>query len=98
MDKVHRERYIIVRCVAIKCIMIYTSRWVRYILNWPEQPLFTKYRRDWLHEQTGYSKGYLCRVATGGAPLSRAFIERVCFNLRLPESELFLPDPSETEV
>ncbi len=67
-------------------------------MNQQEQPIFAKYRRDWLHEQTGYSKGYLCRVATGGAPLSRAFIERVCFNLRLPESELFLPDPSETEV
>jgi len=59
------------------------------------QPLFIRYRRDWLHETTGYSKSYLCRVATGRSPLSRAFIERVCFSLQMPESELFLPDPVE---
>jgi len=56
-------------------------------------PLFIRYRRDWLNEVTGYSKGYICRVATGKTPLSRAFIERVCFKLQLPEAELFLPDP-----
>ncbi|KKM15880.1 hypothetical protein LCGC14_1691530, partial [marine sediment metagenome] len=33
------------------------------------QPLFIRYRRDWLHETTGYSKSYLCRVATGRSPL-----------------------------
>jgi len=57
-----------------------------------EQPLFSQYRRDWLHKVTGYSKGYLCRVATGKIPLSRSFIERVCFTLSKPEAELFLPD------
>ncbi len=67
-------------------------------MNQQEQPILTKYRRDWLHEVTGYSKGYLGRVATGGAHLSRAFVERVCFDLQLPESELFRPDPSEAEV
>ncbi|KKM95478.1 hypothetical protein LCGC14_1187760 [marine sediment metagenome] len=60
-----------------------------------EQPLFLRYRRDWLQEQTGYSKGYLSRVATGRERLSRAFIERVCFKLQLPESELFLPESVE---
>jgi len=62
-----------------------------------QEPLFFKYRRDWLHEVTGYSKGYLSRVATGNIPRSRAFVERVCFRLELPESELFLPDPSDRE-
>jgi transcriptional regulator with XRE-family HTH domain len=57
-----------------------------------QHPLFIKYRRDWLHEKTGYSKGYLSRVATGRIPLSRSFIERVCFKLKQPESELFLPN------
>jgi len=63
-----------------------------------EHPIFFKYRRDWLHEVTGFSKGYLSRVSTGKLPLSRAFVERVCFKLGLPESELFLPDKSEAEV
>ena len=58
-------------------------------------PLFIKYTRDWLHEVTGFSKGYLCRVATGRVPLSRSFIERVCFKLGEPEAELFLPDAAE---
>jgi len=58
----------------------------------PQQPLFIKYKRDWLAKVTGYSKGYLSRVATGRLPLSRSFIERVCFKLNQPESELFLPD------
>jgi len=54
-------------------------------------PLFAKYSRDWLHEVTGFSKGYLCRVATGKVPLSRSFIERVCLKLGEPKAELFLP-------
>ena len=69
----------------------------RYIMN-QEHPLFIRYRRDWLHEKTGFSKGYLSRVSTGKTPLSRAFVERVCFSLQLPESELFLPDLVEAEV
>ena len=60
-----------------------------------QHPLFTKYKRDWLSEVTGYSKGYLSRVATGKISLSRAFIERVCFKLKQPEEELFLPDAAE---
>lgn len=55
-------------------------------------PLFTEYKRDWLHEVTGYSTAYLCRIATGKTPLTRAFIERVCFKLKQPEAKLFLPD------
>jgi len=57
-----------------------------------QHPMFVKYTRDWLHKQTGFSKGYLSRVATGKVPLSRSFIERVCFKLNQPEEELFLPD------
>ena len=60
-----------------------------------QHPLFIKYRRDWLHEVTGYSKGYLCRVAKGNVPLSRSFIERVCFKLHRPEEDLFLSETGE---
>jgi len=59
------------------------------------QPLFIKYKRDWLHHITGYSKGYLSRVATGKTPLSRSFIERVCYKLNMQENELFSPDGHE---
>ena len=62
-----------------------------------QHPLFIKYTRDWLHEVTGFSKGYLCRVATGKVPLSRSFVERVCFKLNQPEAELFLPDAIEAQ-
>lgn len=57
-----------------------------------QHPLFIKYRREWLHEVTGFSKAYLSRVATGNTAISRSFIERVCFSLNMPEKELFLPD------
>ncbi|MBA7593742.1 hypothetical protein ES703_00674 [subsurface metagenome] len=60
-----------------------------------QHPLFIKYKREWLHEVTGFTKNYLCRIATGRAPLTRSFIERVCFSLHQPESELFLPDAAE---
>ena len=53
-------------------------------------PIFEKYTRKWLHEHTGYSKGYLSRISLGKIPLSRAFVERVCYKLGLPESELFV--------
>jgi len=55
-------------------------------------PLFYKYTRAWLSEVTGYSKGYLSRVATGKITLSRSFVERVCFKLGRLEEALFLPD------
>ncbi len=60
-----------------------------------QHPLFIKYTRDWLYRVTGFSKGYLSRVATGKLPLTRSFVERVCFTLNQPESELFLPDAVE---
>lgn len=60
-----------------------------------QHPIFLKYTRDWLHHATGFSKGYLCRVATGKVPVSRSFIERVCFKLEAPEAELFMPDAAE---
>ncbi|MBA7571318.1 hypothetical protein ES708_13077 [subsurface metagenome] len=63
-----------------------------------QHPLFIEYRRDWLHRVTGYSKGYLSRVATGKTPLSRSFIERVCYKLNRPKEELFLPDGAEARL
>lgn len=57
-----------------------------------QHPVFFKYTRDWLNKVTGFSKGYLSRVATGHVPLSRSFRERVCFTLDQPEAELFLPE------
>jgi len=57
-----------------------------------QHPLFIKYNREWLHQVTGFSKGYLSRVATGRSQLSRSFIERVCFKLNQTEEELFLPN------
>lgn len=56
-----------------------------------QHPLFLKYRRGYLHELTGYTKSYLCRVANEKVPLSRSFIERVCFKLNRTKEELFLP-------
>jgi len=63
-----------------------------------QHPVFIKYTRDWLREVTGYSKGYLCRVARGNTPLSRSFIERVCFKLNQPEGDLFLSDAAEAQL
>ncbi len=60
-----------------------------------QHPLFTIYKRDWLHRITGYSKGHLSRVATGKTPLSRSFIERVCFKLERRCDELFIPHEQE---
>lgn len=56
-----------------------------------QHPVFKKYTREWLHELTGYSKIYLSRIASGGVPLSRPFIERLCSKLNEPSDELFLP-------
>ncbi len=67
-------------------------------ISMQQHPLFIKYRRAWLSQVTGYSKGYLCRVATGKIPLSRSFTERVCFKLQQPETELFLPDAAEPHL
>ena len=55
-----------------------------------QHPLFIKYTRDWLHQSTGFTKNYLCRIATGRAPLTRSFIERASHKLNRPEEELFL--------
>ena len=60
-----------------------------------QYPLFIKYRREWLAEVTGFSRGYLCRVATGRYPLSRSFVERVCFKLQLGEEDLFGSDGTQ---
>lgn len=57
-----------------------------------QHPVFRKYKSEWLHELTGYSKIYLSRVASGNVPLSRSFIERVSFRLNEPAQALFLLD------
>lgn len=57
-----------------------------------QHPVFIKYTREWLAQATGFSKGYLSRVATGRVPLTRSFIRQVCYALDQPESELFSPD------
>jgi len=43
-----------------------------------------------LHQSTGFTKGYLCKIATERVPLTRSFIERVCHKLNQSEEELFL--------
>lgn len=55
-----------------------------------QHPVFRKYKSEWLHEVTGYSKNYILRVASGNVPLSRAFVERVCFALGEPADHLFI--------
>lgn len=60
-----------------------------------QHPVFRKYKSEWLHEVTGYSKIYLLRVASGNVPLCRTFIERMSFKIGEPAEELFLPsDPN----
>jgi len=60
-----------------------------------QYPVFEKFTRDWLHEQTTaheqtrYAKTYLSRVASGKVPLTRSFIDRVCGKLNMPEEALF---------
>lgn len=61
----------------------------------PRWPLFVKFSRAWLSQETGYSKGYLCHVATGKIALSRSFIDRVCFRLNESEQELFSLDTGD---
>ena len=57
-----------------------------------QHPVFLMYKREYLHQVTGYSQDHLGRVANGKAPLTRAFIQRVCYALNRPEEELFLID------
>lgn len=63
-----------------------------------QHPIFNKYKRDWLHEVTGFSKGYLCRLATGRIPLSRSFIEQACLKLEEPQVELFLFEERRAKI
>ena len=55
-------------------------------------PIFDKYTRGWLSRNTGFSRTYISRISTGKLPLTRSFVYRVCYRLKLLESELFLPD------
>lgn len=59
-----------------------------------QHPVFKKYTRDWLHDVTGYSKPYLCRVANGRVPLTSAFIDRLSFKLGEPADQLFNLEPA----
>lgn len=58
-------------------------------MNNQQYPIFTTYKRQYLSRVTGYSLGYLCRLATGARPVNRSFIERTCFKLNRREEELF---------
>jgi hypothetical protein len=55
-----------------------------------QHPIFKKYTRDWLHDQTGYSKIYLSRVASGRVPLSKPFVDRMAYKLQEPAEALFV--------
>lgn len=55
-------------------------------------PLFAKYPPALLSEATGYSRGYLSRLATGRVSVSRSFVQRMCYKFGKPEAELFLPE------
>ena len=57
-----------------------------------EHPIFLEYRRLWLHQVTGYSLGYICRVANHKVPLSRPFVERCCFKIGRRPEELFITE------
>ena len=61
-------------------------------------PLFLIYTREFIHEQTGFSKSYLCRISRGRTPLTRSFIERMCYKLKRSEKELFSPEEPPVEV
>ena len=60
-----------------------------YRPSWDQQPIFRKYTREYLSQVTGYSKEYLCCVATGKQPLKQVFIDRCCYTLKEPEEVLF---------
>ena len=57
-----------------------------------QHPIFLQYRRDYIAKVTGYSLGYLSRMATGKGKVSPGFIARACLALRRNERELFLPE------
>lgn len=63
----------------------------------PRHPLFIKYTRAWLHGVTGYSKGYLSRIATGKIPISRLFMAKAAIALGESEELLFLLEGAEKE-
>lgn len=60
-------------------------------------PIFEKYTRAWLSEVTGYSLGYLSRIATGRISLSNPFMERVCYKIGKSADELFLLEAGDQE-
>lgn len=57
-----------------------------------QHPVFLKYKSEWLHKATGYSKIYLSRVANGRVPLSQSFVDMVSLKLKEPAEDLFLLD------
>ncbi len=58
--------------------------------------IFLKYTREYLSQVTGYSKGYLSRIAGGAKYPSEVFIGVCCHTLKEPQKDLFrLCDPYE---
>ena len=51
--------------------------------------IFLKYTREYLSQVTGYSKGSLCKIATGKQAPSEQFIGTCCHRLQEPQSDLF---------
>ncbi|MBA7657054.1 hypothetical protein ES703_64984 [subsurface metagenome] len=60
-----------------------------YRPSWDLLPIFRKYTREHLSQVTGYSLGYLSRVAAGKSPLKQQFIDRCCTGLGEGEEVLF---------
>lgn len=58
--------------------------------------IFIKYTREYLAQVTGYSKGYLCKIATGKQALPEGFVSACCRWLKESEDDLFrLVEPDE---
>ena len=51
--------------------------------------IFLKYTREYISQITGYSKGYLCRIATGAREPSEPFIGLCCHTLKESQHDLF---------
>ncbi len=51
--------------------------------------IFLKYTREYLSQVTGYSKGYLSRIASGSREPGEVFIGVCCHTLKEPQEDLF---------
>lgn len=57
--------------------------------NEKQYAIFLKYNREYLAQATGYSKGYLSRIASGAQVPSEVFIGVCCHNLKESQDDLF---------